>query len=274
MAKDQPAEPVIDSSDDGRPDYEYTGRHLEDWSRYHPWPTEDPFLPLKRIDLPGTDGWRLSLGGSARVRFEAWEDFAASAANDDTFLLGRARLHADLHAGDRVRVFIEGMTAHATDRSLPGGRRNADVDTAAVHQAFAEIALLQGLGKGSDFTIKPGRQSLGFGNGRLIGRAGWRDSLWTWDGVTAEFKTRGWSFTPLWVLFVPPRKYDFDSSTDIALYGVYCSGPVAQSGLHADAYALTFDDNNARTFNGTTGSDTRYTFGGRLFTEPNDQGLS
>lgn len=274
-----PAAYAGDDVDAGAPEeYETLIRHEEDWSGFDPAQSDDFFAPIKHIDLTdpevpgGLDNWWLSLGGSVRLRYEGWENFLADADNDAGFLLARGRVHADLRRGERFRAYVEVMTAQATARDLPGGRRVNDVDDFNMHQAFIDLVIAQT--PQLSIMLRPGRQSLAFGESRLIGRAGWRDSLWTWDGITAQINAGDWTITPLWVYYVPPVKYGFDYAIDTQLLGVYNTGPLADSGLHADTYFLGWDEQTVVTFNGTTGEDTRYTVGGRLFGELNDQHLS
>ena len=71
-------------------------RFEEDWSAFDPATGDDFWDPIKHVDL--TDDGRIwaSLGGELRGRVEAWQDFGFVAGEDDEFLLGRARLHADV----------------------------------------------------------------------------------------------------------------------------------------------------------------------------------
>ena len=76
---------------------------------------EDAFDPIKNIRLGG--GWRLDLGGEFRFRLEAETNkaFGAGRPTQDTFLLHRVFLHADLKYRNVARVFLQGVNAMIED---------------------------------------------------------------------------------------------------------------------------------------------------------------
>src|SRR5713101_8149655 len=72
----------------------------------------DYFDPLKYIPIrPGDPSWYLTIGGELRERFEGMRnpDFGVEVP-DDSYWLQRITLFADLHLGQRVRVFTEGIS--------------------------------------------------------------------------------------------------------------------------------------------------------------------
>lgn len=261
-----------------RPGYNLSNRHAEDWSRFEPaaedtgrlYGTLDGF---KHIDLTDdADVW-LSIGGSARLRYEHFENFGFGPANDDGFLLTRVRLHGDLHVGENFRVFVEGKSAFSTDRNLPGMQRTLDNDELALQQAFADLTL-DGSEAGT-ITLRAGRQQLLFGKQRLVSPLVWSNTMRAWDGVSAIIDTDGWTTHAFWTQFVPVRKYDANQSDrHTQFFGVYATGPLcAEHGLNADLYFLGLDqDDPTNTYNGTTGAERRYTVGGRLFGKVRDTG--
>ena len=70
----------------------------------------------------------LTMGGHIRWRTESWHNFGLTDSQDDTFQLLRAFAHLDWTVSNHLRVLVEGRTAHAWGRTLPGGRRVVDVD--------------------------------------------------------------------------------------------------------------------------------------------------
>lgn len=259
-----PAAPV-------RPAYQPL-RFLEDWSVLaRGTPTDaDVWDRIKYIPLSDDESVWLSLGGSMRFRAEHWSDFAFGAAgveNDDTFLLWRLLLHADLHLGENVRVFVEGKSALSTDRDLPGGRRTLDVDALDLEQAFIDLKFT--LSDDASLTVRPGRQQLLFGKQRLISPLPWSNTQRRWDGVSAALRSGNWTTHGFWAHFVPVQKYDFnDADAQTRLFGVYASkaagsGTAAHPGV--DLYAIGLNRDDSLSVNGTTGREERYTIGGRLF---------
>lgn len=179
-----------------RPQYQSL-RYEEDWSalrnaqqRTHLW-DRVKYLPLNE------DDWYVSLGGEGRLRYEALRNAAFGSGPQDAngYVLQRYLVHADLHAGRRVRFFTELQSGVETGRT--GGPRPTDEDRLELNQAFAEIRA----GSGPRvFALRVGRQEVAFGSGRLISASEGRnvrrsfDALrptvrlgsWTWNGMLAK----------------------------------------------------------------------------------------
>src|SRR5690606_13625828 len=153
-------------------------RFEEDWSLLDSTSTTDFFDQLKHIPLGPEPGEKvfLSLGGQIRTRGEAWSNFgfgAGSSYRDGLGLL-RVRLHCDWQFRPRARVFVEGLSALATGRSLPGSLRSLDVDSADIKNAFLDIVPM---GAGSKkLTLRAGRQELEFGRQRLVSPLDWSNT--------------------------------------------------------------------------------------------------
>lgn len=271
-AEDEKAYAVEPKKSD-RPKFDKSLRQNEDWSKFDPETAKGEGLfsrldPLKHIDLNDDGSVWLSAGGSARARYEHYENYKFDPKYDDGFLLTRVRLHGDLRAGEHFRAFVEGKSAFSTERSLSGGQRTADTDELALQQAFVDFILP--VGSQTTLTLRPGRQMLSFGKERLVSAMPWRNTLMTWDGVSLILDHGGWNTQAFWAQNVPVQKYDFNSSDrQTQFFGVYATGPLSEThGIHADAYFLGLDQSDiTNTFNGTTGAERRYTVGGRLFGE-------
>ena len=241
-----------------RPAYRVVLRQNENWSGLKGrdrTSTGDFFDPIKFVPLSKSGKLWASFGGSARLRFESWENFGFGPTNDDEFLLSRLRLHGDFHFGKGLRLFVEGKGAFSTERDLPGGQRTLDNDELDLQQAFADLTLP--LGDKSSLTTRAGRQILLFGNQRLVSPLPWGNALRAWDGVSTRLSLPGWVVTGFWTQFVPVRKYRFNKSdAQTAFYGVYTAGAFPDTGLGLDLYWLRLDRDDAR--------ERRNTAGGRL----------
>ncbi len=164
-----------------RPAYEGL-RFREDWSHRL---TGDAFDPLKFIALSPTGRVWLSLGGQFRVRAENDENYLGGGTGDrdDSFMLARAHLHADLHLGPSVRLFVEGRQSYANGRALPGGTRLIDRNDLDFGNAFAELAFnsaRQGL------SARIGRQELLLGRERIVSPLDWVNVRRVFEGVTLD----------------------------------------------------------------------------------------
>ncbi len=251
-----------------RPKYTFL-RYDEDWSFLRDLPKDqqtDFWDPIKYVPLNDDSSIWASFGGRTRFRLENWRnfDFLPSSVGDDTFLLWRALLHIDLHVGDHVRFFVQGKSALSTERDLPGGRRTLDVDTLALQQAFADLRIPLG---DTSLTLRGGRQQYLFGHQRLVSPLPWANTLRAWDGVTGIVNAGSWIATGFWSQFVPVRKYDFNTAdAERPLYGVYVTNKLDTAYIKGlDLYFLGLENQDPVTFNGTTGTEDRYTLGGRVW---------
>lgn len=252
------------------PKYQWPLRHDEDWSGLGEVPESaesDSWDPIKYVKLSDDGKIWASFGGSLRLRLESWWnfEFTPSPAGDDTFLLFQALVHGDFHLGDNVRVFLQGKSALATDRTLPGGKRILDVDTIALQQGFVDVRVPLD-DEGTSFVVRPGRQMYQFGAERLVSPLQWSNTMRAWDGVTGILEWNDWRIDGFVSYFVPVRKYDYNKpDQDTVFYGVYATGGIGDAGVGTDFYFLGLNKKNARTYNGTTGPEDRYTLGARAF---------
>lgn len=196
------------ASDENAPAFKNL-RYEENWSQWH-WQDPDGFQfpsSLKHLESPGHPDVWLSVGGQLRLRAEHSSNFAFSDRNDDGFGLSRLRLHADLHLGDYFRVFLEGKSALATDRDLPGGRRTADVDELDLQNGFVEVSIpLQA----NELRVSVGRREMLFGKQRLISPADWANSRQSFDGAHVIFETGHWKVDGFWTRPVVVDKFSFN----------------------------------------------------------------
>ncbi|MHC5006659.1 MAG: alginate export family protein [Planctomycetota bacterium] len=260
-----------------RPKYSFL-RFNEDWSVLKDAPREeltDFWDPIKYVPLNDDGSIWASFGGSTRLRLESWWNFGFGTEppdSDDTFLLWRALVHGDFHFGENVRAFVQGKSALATDRDLAGGRRPLDIDVLDLEAAFVDLKL--SFDEDVSLVFRPGRQPLAFGKQRLVSPLGWSNTLRRWDGVSGILEWGRWDLTGFWAQFVPVKKYEFnESDSDVQLFGVYATGPLAETGIGMDLYFLGYDNDNVVTINSTAGTQERYTVGGRLFGKIADTAL-
>ena len=245
-----------------RPGYQFL-RQNEDWSVLPALAAgdTDEFDPIKHVPLSDDGSVWASFGGDLRTRVEAWRDFAFGVTpggvdRDDTFMLGRLRLHGDWHFGEDVRLFTEVKSALLTGRDLAGGVRAIDRDELEVQQLFCDLAIETG--SGSRLTLRPGRQMIALGAQRLVSPLPWANSLRSWDGLTAVHRSDTWTVTGLALAFDPIEARELNEPDwDERLYGIHA----ARGRL--ELYVLG-NENEDAAFNGTTGDERRQTLGVRL----------
>ncbi|MBK1879164.1 alginate export family protein [Pelagicoccus mobilis] len=193
-----------------RPQYSLL-RYNEDWSTFSRSEHRDKFDKLKYVSPTANGEIWMSFGGQWRERVEAWDNFAfGTPANDqDVVLLQRVVQHVDIHSGERFRVFVEAISALATERDLPGGKRSIDVDSFDLLNGFADLSFRIGDGK---LTTRIGRQQFKFGKQRLVSPLPWANANHRWDGVNAIYIEKGYSLQAFASRYVPVDKYDFNES--------------------------------------------------------------
>lgn len=222
---------------------------------------EDYFDPIKYIEL--ADNWHLTLGGEFRMRLEAETNkaFGATEPAQDTFLLHRYFLHADLHYRDLFRVFVQGVTAFDEERNL--AKRAIDENQWDVHQAFFDARILGG---SVPLTFRLGRQELSYGNQRLISPLDWANVRRRFDAAKLIWKVNDWQLDAWFARPVIVDRVRADSwNEDFDFYGSYFTYTGWKNhGL--DAYCFYTDKNSATVnVNGRRGEEHRYTLGSRFW---------
>lgn len=236
-------------------------RFEEDWSflrdrarRADPWDGWK-YVPLWRSD------WYVTLAGEERLRYERLDrpNFGAGPEDRDGYVLQRALFSAHLHAGRRVRVFVELQSGLAAGRR--GGARPTDRDRLDVNQAFVDVVV------GAGTTVRVGRQEVAFGSGRLLSPGESLNVRRAFDGVRAITTRRGVEYNVLLARPVSTRTGVFDdrSGADQHLWGagLIAPHPVWPS-ARISAYYLGLDRQRA-TFVQGSGAERRHTLGTRTW---------
>jgi hypothetical protein len=127
----------------------------------------DWFDPIKYIPLRTNDpSWYLTLGGELRERFEGNfnPNFGIGGIGSDSYLLQRITLLADLHLGERVRFFAEGISGLMEGESPPAPPAQED----PIDLQFAFLDVVPYLTDDERLTLRAGRFGMSFGTGRLV----------------------------------------------------------------------------------------------------------
>jgi hypothetical protein len=226
-------------------------RYEEDWSAYRPSDPEG-LDSVKFVRLSEDGRSSLTVGGQLRLRGEGWSDFnfGGPGSRTDQYGLFRLRLHADFHVGPIFRVFLEGKSALASRRELPGGIRTADMDAADFQNAFVDLAPVPGV------IFRLGRQELQFGRQRLVSPLDWSNTRpRSFDGMRGIFTSGAWRMDGFWSRHVMVRKYTLNTSRNSPqdLYGLYAAGRLPGTVYGLDLYWLGYE----RRLTGPGGLPTR-----------------
>jgi hypothetical protein len=248
-------------------------RYDEDYSYLEDPAARTNFLDsLKYIPLDERGGSYLTLGGQLRERYENFQNytFGSGPQSPDGYNLLRAMTDADLHLGQYVRIFVEGLSA--IEQGRVGGPRPSDVNAAAVYQAFLDVKIP--LSSDTSLTLRAGRQVIVFGAQRLIGVSDFTDVRRTDDAIRATLTTPGNKLDLFYARPVRVRPYEFDDDVPGGNYfaGIYDTWDVPGAWAKAvktklEMYAL-YANRPSMTFNTTTAGEDRYTLGTRVTANP------
>lgn len=235
-------------------------RYEEDWSKLRqPGTPAGPFDALKWISLG--NGVHLTVGGETRQRMELFrnDEWGLESPGVDAFLLQRYMVHADLHLGERFRIF--GQLKSGIERGRQLGPRPIDEDDLDVHQAFVQWQVFPA----SRLTLRVGRQEVALGSSRLVSIREGPNVRQSFDGARLLFGLGAWEASIL--ALRPARTVGgvFDDAPDHrqSLWGLYATRKRSfLRGISFDLYYLGLDRKRAR-FDSGTGREHRHSFGTR-----------
>jgi len=130
----------------------------------------------------------LFIGGSARYRYEAKQDFqfgAPTAGNSQDYWLQQLRLHMLWQPTSHVSLFIESQDARifqAFSRHVIDNRKTPNIyeDHLDIHQAYLDIKT----GSTDESSrIRLGRQKFNLGALRMVASLEWVNTARVWDGI-------------------------------------------------------------------------------------------
>ena len=239
-------------------------RYEEDWSVLRdPARRGDLFDPIKFIPLDEKGDAYLTLGGTIREQIEVYwdQDFGIGPENDG-YLLHRFYPYADLHVGRPFRAFLMLKNALAFDTQMePFPSQENPLD---LHMAFVDVAVGD---PDLRLTIRPGRQELLYGAGRLIDDRAGPNSKWTYDVVRVLLEDAGdfrVDFLAGRPVIPEPDNFDDSPARDIAVWGAYAT---FRGGFDLYVLGILRED---WTFNEGTADALRHTFGARWFGAASD----
>jgi hypothetical protein len=224
----------------------------------------DWFDPVKYIPLrTGDPAWYLTVGGELRERFEGNYDpnFGIGGLGPDSYLLQRVTLLTDVHLGERVRFFVEGISGIVAGESLPPPPVQQD----PIDLQFAFVDVVPYLTDDEHLTVRVGRFGLSFGAGRLVATRAAPNIPFRFDGFEAFYSRPLWDLTGFLTQPVKDSgQIDAEdhSTTFWGLYTTHYFDASRRTGL--DLYYLGIHNEHARYASGS-GDEHRHSLGAREF---------
>jgi hypothetical protein len=252
--------PAATSASCARPTVMFN-RWQENWSALaNPCVPKAPFDSLKYIPLFGNPDAYISLGVVLRERLEVNDAplFGLGSGRDDTYLLQRLEVHADVRLGPHVQIFtqFEDARPYGKDNVTPVDKNPLDL-----RQAF--VAITEPLGPGT-FKFRVGRQEMAFDLQRFISVRDGPNVRQAFDAIWADYETGPWR----WIAYATqPVQYrdnsDFDdiSNRDLTFSGVRVERKNVGPG-DLSAYYSRYNRSNAR-FLDAVGGEHRDVFDAR-----------
>src|SRR5215470_13653935 len=154
----------------------------------------DWFDPVRYIPLRTDEPlWYLSFGGELRERFEGNYDpnFGIGVPGSDSYLLQRVTLLTDVHLGERVRFFAEGISGIVVGESQPPPPVQQD----PIDLLFAFVDLVPFLTDDQRLTVRVGRFGMSFGAGRLVATRAAPNIPSRFGGMELLYSRPGWVMT-------------------------------------------------------------------------------
>jgi hypothetical protein len=239
-------------------------RFNEDYSCLaNPTNRTDWFDPLKYIPLRTNEpSWYLSFGGELRERFEGnYNQNFGIGAGANSYWLQRLILLTDLHLGERVRFFVEGISGVIEGESQPA----PPVQDDSLDLQFAFLDVVPYLTDDERLTMRAGRFGMSFGAGRLVATRAAPNIPFRFDGVEMLYSRPLWDVT---AFLTQPAKDSGEinwSDHTVTFWGLYTTHYFdVPHTLGLDLYYLGIHRENG-SYSSGTGDEHRHSLGAREF---------
>ncbi|BAV07577.1 Alginate export [Filimonas lacunae] len=223
------------------------------------WYTATKFTALSK----DKNSW-LSAGGDIRYQ-RLWfnnENWGETPADKDGFLLTRILVHADWHAGNRFRTFVQMQSSQANGRV--GTPSPVEENLLDLHQAFADVVFP--FQQTSSLTLRMGRQELLYGSQRLVAVRDGPNNRQAFDAARLIYTNSNIKADVFYSHPVQsrPRLFDDGFNDNSRFWGGYLVKNQVPILSNVDVYYFGLWKKNAR-FDDGAGREIRHSIGGRIW---------
>lgn len=229
--------------------------------------TRDFYEAFKFAPLSSTGNSFVSMGGEIRQEYNIAqnEDWGRSAIKQNSFVLQRYNVHADLHLDESVRIFAQLRSGLEDGRK--NGPRPIDEDRLNLQNLFIDVTPYRSLRH--SMTIRFGRQELHYGSGRIIDVRDGPTLRFYFDGIKIIYNSPKLR-SDIFVMAAPiVRKgiFDNNSSKRADLWGIYNTYSSSDQ-YHVEMYYVGIDRESSR-FDDGVAPERRHTIGTRVWADRN-----
>jgi hypothetical protein len=226
----------------------------------------DWFDPIKYIPLRANEPyWYLTFGGEARERFEGVHDpNFGIVSGPDSYWVQRLTFLSDLHLGERLRLFAEGISGLIEGEVPPA----PPVQNDPIDLAYSFVDLVPYLSGDESLTLRAGRYGMSLGSGRLVATRAAPSAPnipFRFDGFEMLYSARSWEATAFLNRPAKDSGHIDGSNLHTAFWGLYLTHWLdAPRLIGLDLYYLGIVNNPGRYASGTA-DEARQSFGLRCF---------
>jgi hypothetical protein len=218
---------------------------------------------IKYIPLAQDKNVYASFGGEARLEAVNFnnEDWGRVGIGHNNFLLQRYDFHADMHLGERFRIF--GQLRSALQGGRINGPRPIDEDQLNIQNLFLDVKLWHDQKR--TLTARLGRQEIDYGSGRLISVREGPNARLYFTGAKLMYASEKLFLDGFVMMADTTRIGVLDNKTvkQANLWGAYSKIIIPKAG-NVDLYYLGIRRDQS-VFEEGNGKELRNTIGGRLW---------
>jgi hypothetical protein len=238
-------------------------RYDEDYSFLKKDSVKSWYSKMKFSSLSKSKQTYISFGGEMRFQYfyaknEQWGDVPQ---DDDGYILSRWLVHADFHAGQHFRTFVQLQSSLSNSRPDPNPVEDNPLE---LHQAFVDINA--NISPASRLTFRIGRQELLYGSQRLVSVRDNPNNRQSFDALRSIFQSPKYRVDLFYSHYVAAKPNIFDDgfNKNVKFWGAYIVRNKVPVLKNIDFYYLGLWKRHAG-FDDGEGEELRHSIGTRVW---------
>jgi len=238
-------------------------RYDEDYSFLKKDSVKNWYSKMKFSSLSKSNQTYISFGGEMRFQYfytknEQWGDVPQ---DNDGYILTRWLAHADFHAGQHFRTFVQLQSSLANSRPDPSPVEDNPLE---LHQAFVDINT--NISHASKLTFRIGRQELMYGSQRLVSVRDNPNNRQSFDALRSIFVSPKYKVDLFYSHYVAAKPNIFDDgfNKNVKFWGAYIVRNKVPVLKNIDLYYFGLWKQHAK-FDDGVGKELRHSIGTRVW---------